>query len=144
MCRLLQHFLYIQLFKTVNKLKKKLLNIWFLEIQNSCEICYSTDWSNSKLSILFSEFFLGHLLNSTLSILDLVLSKVLLFLASATVVPSLTTIASKFGSHSQKGVVLGIFRSLGSLARAFGPMVFALGKYFYLLSLSVWMLYICL
>lgn len=45
--------------------------------------------------------------------------------ASATVVPSLTTIASKFGSHSQKGIVLGIFRSLGSLARAFGPMVFA-------------------
>lgn len=45
--------------------------------------------------------------------------------ASATVVPCLTTIASKFGSHSQKGIVLGIFRSLGSLARAFGPMVFA-------------------
>lgn len=59
------------------------------------------------------------------------------FSASATVVPSLTTIASKFGSHSQKGVVLGIFRSLGSLARAFGPMVFALGKYFYLLSVII-------
>ncbi|GFY64116.1 major facilitator superfamily domain-containing protein 10 [Trichonephila inaurata madagascariensis] len=45
--------------------------------------------------------------------------------ASATVVPCLTTIASKFGSTSQKGTVLGIFRSLGSLARAFGPLVFA-------------------
>ncbi|KAG8184726.1 hypothetical protein JTE90_019329 [Oedothorax gibbosus] len=45
--------------------------------------------------------------------------------ASATVVPCLTTIASKFGSTSQKGTVLGIFRSLGSLARAFGPIVFA-------------------
>ncbi|KFM77142.1 Major facilitator superfamily domain-containing protein 10, partial [Stegodyphus mimosarum] len=45
--------------------------------------------------------------------------------ASATVVPCLTTIASKFGSSRQKGTVLGIFRSLGSLARAFGPVVSA-------------------
>ncbi|GIY06489.1 major facilitator superfamily domain-containing protein 10 [Caerostris darwini] len=45
--------------------------------------------------------------------------------ASATVVPCLTTIASKFGSTSQKGTVLGIFRSLGSLARAIGPLVSA-------------------
>ncbi|KAF8774109.1 major facilitator superfamily domain-containing protein 10-like [Argiope bruennichi] len=45
--------------------------------------------------------------------------------ASATVVPCLTTIASKFGSTSQKGTVLGIFRSLGSLARALGPLVSA-------------------
>ncbi|XP_042905317.1 major facilitator superfamily domain-containing protein 10 [Parasteatoda tepidariorum] len=46
--------------------------------------------------------------------------------ASATVVPCLTTIASKFGSSKQKGIVLGIFRSLGSLARAFGPIVSAI------------------
>ncbi|XP_055938095.1 major facilitator superfamily domain-containing protein 10-like [Argiope bruennichi] len=43
--------------------------------------------------------------------------------SSATVVPCLTTIASKFGSTNQKGTVLGIFRSLGSLARTFGPLV---------------------
>ncbi|KAF8792388.1 Major facilitator superfamily like protein [Argiope bruennichi] len=47
--------------------------------------------------------------------------------SSATVVPCLTTIASKFGSTNQKGTVLGIFRSLGSLARTFGPLVSIIG-----------------
>ncbi|XP_033102842.1 major facilitator superfamily domain-containing protein 10-like [Anneissia japonica] len=43
--------------------------------------------------------------------------------ASATVVPCLTTLVSTFGKDDQKGTVLGIFRSLGALARAFGPIV---------------------
>lgn len=42
--------------------------------------------------------------------------------ASATVIPSLTTIVSTYGSADQKGVVMGIFRSLGALARALGPL----------------------
>ncbi|CAH1792101.1 unnamed protein product [Owenia fusiformis] len=43
--------------------------------------------------------------------------------ASATVVPCLTTLISSYGTEDQKGVILGIFRSLGALARAIGPMV---------------------
>ncbi|XP_013789218.2 major facilitator superfamily domain-containing protein 10-like [Limulus polyphemus] len=48
---------------------------------------------------------------------------VLFSFASATVVPCLTTIVSSYGSTEQKGTVLGIFRSLGALARALGPLV---------------------
>lgn len=48
--------------------------------------------------------------------------------ASATVVPCLTTLVSVFGGSDQKGVTIGIFRSLGSLARATSP-VFAATVY---------------
>lgn len=43
--------------------------------------------------------------------------------ASATVVPCLTTLISEYGGSDQKGVILGVFRSLGALARAVGPIV---------------------
>lgn len=39
------------------------------------------------------------------------------------VVPCMTTMASKYGGPQQKGTVMGIFRSLGALARAVGPVV---------------------
>ncbi|XP_077992459.1 major facilitator superfamily domain-containing protein 10-like [Glandiceps talaboti] len=42
--------------------------------------------------------------------------------ASATVVPCLSTMVSSYGSTDQKGTVVGIFRSLGALARAIGPI----------------------
>ncbi|XP_069059617.1 major facilitator superfamily domain-containing protein 10 [Pleurodeles waltl] len=45
--------------------------------------------------------------------------------AAAIVVPCLSTIVSSYGSVSQKGTVMGILRSLGSLARAFGPIMSA-------------------
>lgn len=32
------------------------------------------------------------------------------------------TMASEFGRNDQKGTVMGIFRSLGALARALGPI----------------------
>lgn len=38
------------------------------------------------------------------------------------VVPCTMTMASHFGSQQQKGMVMGIFRSLGALARALGPV----------------------
>ena len=41
--------------------------------------------------------------------------------SSAVVVPCLTTIVSSQGPTEQRGVVLGIFRSIGALARALGP-----------------------
>lgn len=42
--------------------------------------------------------------------------------ATAIVVPCMTTLASQFGTVAQKGTVMGIFRSLGALARAMGPI----------------------
>lgn len=35
----------------------------------------------------------------------------------------MTTITSQYGDFHQKGTVLGVFRSLGALARAVGPIV---------------------
>ena len=52
--------------------------------------------------------------------------------ASATVVPCLTTLISGFGGADQKGVVMGVFRSLGALARAFGPVLSSIGKLVYI------------
>ncbi|KAK9890411.1 hypothetical protein WA026_010501 [Henosepilachna vigintioctopunctata] len=47
-----------------------------------------------------------------------------LFAAStALVVPCIMTLASLQGSVQEKGTVMGIFRSLGALARALGPIV---------------------
>lgn len=44
-------------------------------------------------------------------------------LSTALVVPCMMTMASEYGSVKQKGTVMGIFRSLGALARALGPTV---------------------
>ncbi|XP_053727799.1 major facilitator superfamily domain-containing protein 10 isoform X1 [Synchiropus splendidus] len=43
--------------------------------------------------------------------------------AAAVVVPCLSTLVAEHGSVNQKGTVMGILRSLGSLARAMGPIV---------------------
>ncbi|EDO49252.1 predicted protein, partial [Nematostella vectensis] len=43
---------------------------------------------------------------------------------SAVVVPCLTALISRYGSEDQKGRVMGIFRSLGALARGIAPFVF--------------------
>ncbi|XP_017267653.1 major facilitator superfamily domain-containing protein 10 [Kryptolebias marmoratus] len=43
--------------------------------------------------------------------------------AAAVVVPCLSMLVSDHGSAGQKGTVMGILRSLGALARAFGPVV---------------------
>jgi len=42
--------------------------------------------------------------------------------AAASVVPCLTSMVSNFGTESEKGKLMGIFRSLGALARATGPI----------------------
>lgn len=44
-------------------------------------------------------------------------------IASATVVPSMTTLISIHGGDNEKGTIMGIFRSLGALSRALGPML---------------------
>lgn len=52
----------------------------------------------------------------------LYLGLLLYAISTAMVVPCMTTMASEFGSAQQKGTVMGIFRSLGALARALGPI----------------------
>ena len=47
---------------------------------------------------------------------------------AGTIVPSLTTIVSRFGDGDEKGRVMGIFRSLGALARALGPFAASTGE----------------
>ncbi|XP_054747113.1 major facilitator superfamily domain-containing protein 10 [Anastrepha obliqua] len=44
-------------------------------------------------------------------------------ISTAFAVTCLTTLVSRYGNDDQKGSVLGIFRSLGALARAIGPFV---------------------
>ncbi|XP_055616905.1 major facilitator superfamily domain-containing protein 10 [Toxorhynchites rutilus septentrionalis] len=44
-------------------------------------------------------------------------------ISTAFVVTCMTTLTSKYGDFDQKGTVLGIFRSLGALARALGPII---------------------
>jgi len=43
-------------------------------------------------------------------------------ISTAFVVPCLTTLVSQYGEQHQKGIVTGVFRSLGALGRALGPM----------------------
>jgi len=43
-------------------------------------------------------------------------------ISTAFVVPCLTTLVSQYGGHHQKGIVTGVFRSLGALGRAVGPI----------------------
>lgn len=42
----------------------------------------------------------------------------------------MTTLISEYGKHDQKGTVLGIFRSIGALARAIGPIFASIGNFF--------------
>jgi len=57
--------------------------------------------------------------------------------AAATVPTFLTAVASSFGTVQQKGTALGIFRSLGALARAFGPVVASFGKCYHVYDIEV-------
>ena len=50
--------------------------------------------------------------------------------ASGIVVPCLTTLVSELSPESEKGVTMGVFRSLGALSRAGGPIFGSLGKFF--------------
>ncbi|XP_014240777.1 major facilitator superfamily domain-containing protein 10 [Cimex lectularius] len=43
--------------------------------------------------------------------------------STSVVVPCMTTLASQYGEDKQNGTVIGVFRSLGALARALGPII---------------------
>lgn len=49
-------------------------------------------------------------------------------LATAMVVTCMMTLVTRVGPDSQKGSITGIFRSLGALARACGPIVTSIGN----------------
>jgi len=43
-------------------------------------------------------------------------------LSTSVVVPCLSTVVSNYGQPSQKGIVMGVYRSLGALGRGLGPV----------------------
>lgn len=53
---------------------------------------------------------------------------ILSFAATAMVVTCMMTLVTRIGPEHQKGVITGIFRSLGALARACGPIVASSGE----------------
>jgi MFS family permease len=55
--------------------------------------------------------------------LVLYLGLFLMAVGSALIVPSLSALASRYASPERQGLALGSFRSVGSLARALGPLV---------------------
>ena len=61
-------------------------------------------------------------MSHNLPLIEVMLLVCHLFSATAMVVPCITSLASVCGSEQEKGTVMGIFRSLGALARAVGPI----------------------
>lgn len=53
---------------------------------------------------------------------------VFFYAATAMVVTCIMTLVTRVGPENQKGIITGIFRSLGALARASGPIVASIGK----------------
>lgn len=49
-------------------------------------------------------------------------------IATAMVVTCMMTLVTRIGPENQKGVITGVFRSLGALARACGPIIASSGK----------------
>jgi len=62
------------------------------------------------------------IVGSCKTIFQLYLGLALYAFSTAFVVPCLTTLVSQYGEHHQKGIVTGVFRSLGALGRAVGPI----------------------
>jgi hypothetical protein len=65
---------------------------------------------------------------STYNNCNKILSIILFIAATAMVVTCMMTLVTRIGPEHQKGIITGIFRSLGALARACGPIVASSGK----------------
>lgn len=90
--------------------------------------CLFNPYQSTTQGILFAiPAFL--LMGISSSIGQLYFALFLYAIPSATVIPSLTTLASNHSSDNQKGTVLGILRSLGALARACGPILSSFCKF---------------
>lgn len=77
-------------------------------------------YPHQGISLIIPSFIL---IGSASGLTQLYLGLGLYSVSSAIVVPCLTTLASNHGPKEQKGSILGIFRSLGALARSLGPLV---------------------
>lgn len=73
----------------------------------------------SGLLLIVPSFVIVGLCNN---ISQLYLGLGLYAVSTAFVVPCLTTLVSQYGETHQKGIVTGVFRSLGALGRAAGPI----------------------
>ena len=62
------------------------------------------------------------IVGSCQSLVQLYIGLGLYAISTAFVVPCLTSLVSQYGGHHQKGIVTGVFRSLGALGRAVGPI----------------------
>ncbi|XP_076630341.1 major facilitator superfamily domain-containing protein rtet isoform X2 [Colletes latitarsis] len=62
-------------------------------------------------------------------ILTLSIGIFLFAISTAMVVTCMMTLVTRIGPENQKGVITGVFRSLGALARACGPIVASSGNY---------------
>lgn len=56
------------------------------------------------------------------------------------VVTCMMTLVTHIGPENQKGTITGIFRSLGALARACGPVVASAGIYIYIYTYRVFLM----
>ena len=77
------------------------------------------------ISLIIPSFLL---IGSAFSVLQLYVGLFMYAISSATVVPCITTLASSFGPKEHKGATLGVFRSIGALARALGPLIACAGE----------------
>jgi len=62
------------------------------------------------------------IVGSSESMLSLYTGLALYAFSTAFVVPCITTLVSQYGEPHQKGIIMGVFRSLGALGRAVGPV----------------------
>ena len=76
-------------------------------------------WTMIGLLVVIPSFAV---IGNAKSILSLYVGLFLYAFSTAFVVPCMTTIISEYGEVNQKGIILGVFRSLGALGRAFGPL----------------------
>ncbi|KAK3892551.1 hypothetical protein Pcinc_003600 [Petrolisthes cinctipes] len=91
-------------------------------IQQGSEILKAT--ANRGLLLMIPSFILVGVSESSLGLYT---GLTLYAIGSSLMVPCLTALASCHGAASHKGTLLGIWRSLGALARAIGPIVTSVG-----------------
>ncbi|XP_076039721.1 major facilitator superfamily domain-containing protein rtet [Oratosquilla oratoria] len=77
------------------------------------------DMACKGLILMIPSFFI---VGVSSTVLGLYFGLTLYAIGSAIMVPCLTALAASYGPKDQKGTIMGIFRSLGALARAIGPI----------------------
>jgi len=99
--------------------------------------CVSGFFFSQFVSIIFISYCRFKLVHSNLSFKYAVYAVIhcsnscfiLSIAATAMVVTCVMTLVTRIGPEHQKGVITGIFRSLGALARACGPIIASSGEF---------------